>query len=250
MPLTTEAPYTVIGVLDSSDPFFKGRDTHLVMTTEVPSAFPNTGTWMSNGIVPCGRATGVAQFLCVVLSVLKFWESGWYDVLDSIDQTVSFDLQDTLDEDKWSSLMFDDSFQRSKVYSTVLETLRVSGDWVRDFLKTWESLREQWETNVKPDRIFDKKDSAAIEKNWAVVDRMMRARAEVLLTRITSKAEEVKSLRDGVFNATSLREASKGIELNRAVYVFTVVTVIFTPPGFLAVSSPVPMPFLAPNTFG
>lgn len=42
-----------------------------------------------------------------------------------------------------------------------------------------------------------------------------------MLTRVTNKTEEVKSLRDGVFNATSLREASKGIELNRAAYVFT-----------------------------
>lgn len=37
-----------------------------------------------------------------------------------------------------------------------------------------------------------------------------------------------------LFNATSLREATKGIELNRAVYVFTVVTVIYTPISFLA----------------
>lgn len=38
-----------------------------------------------------------------------------------------------------------------------------------------------------------------------------------------------------MFNATSLREASKGIALNRAIYVFTVVTVLYTPIGFLAV---------------
>ncbi len=40
-----------------------------------------------------------------------------------------------------------------------------------------------------------------------------------------------------LFSATSLREATKGIELNRAVYVFTVVTVIYTPISFLAVGS-------------
>lgn len=45
-----------------------------------------------------------------------------------------------------------------------------------------------------------------------------------------------------LFNATSLREARKGMALNRAIYVFTVVTVIYTPLGFLAVSPTSHMP--------
>lgn len=38
-----------------------------------------------------------------------------------------------------------------------------------------------------------------------------------------------------LFSATSLREATKGIALNRAIYVFTAVTVIYTPLGFVSV---------------
>ncbi|KAK0616570.1 hypothetical protein B0T14DRAFT_434802 [Immersiella caudata] len=134
--------------------------------------------------------------------------------------------------------MFDDSFERSGVYFTVLETLRVSSDWARDTLKTWEALLEQWKHDAQPEKLFSPADLVALEENWAVVDRHIRARFEELMTRLTNKTEEIKSLRDGasgnVFNATSLREASKGIELNRAVYIFTVVTVLYTPLGFLA----------------
>src|SRR5688500_12315048 len=102
-----------------------------------------------------------------------------------------------MNQKTWSSLMFDDSFKRSKVYFTVLETLRVSGDWVRECLKTWESLRDQWHRDINPSNVFNKAEHAAVEQNWAVVDRIVKARVEGLITRITSKAEEVKSLRDG-----------------------------------------------------
>lgn len=53
-------------------------------------------------------------------------------------------------------------------------------------------------------------------------------------------ANEINQL----FNATSLREATKGMALNKAIYVFTVVTVAYTPIGFLAVSNNIGLSFL------
>ncbi|KAK3693000.1 hypothetical protein B0T22DRAFT_370630 [Podospora appendiculata] len=145
--------------------------------------------------------------------------------------------------------MFDESFQRSQVYFTVLETLRISGDWVDEVAKTYKQLRRQWNDNVEPSKVFDAADWRALEAGWDAVDRLITDRAALLQDRIDRKTEEVKSLRDGLFNATSLREASKGIELNRAVYVFTVITVIFTPISFMAVGSPLPCPAGTLKTF-
>jgi hypothetical protein len=62
----------------------------------------------------------------------------------------------------------------------------------------------------------------------------MKERASAVQRRIRKKTEEINSLRDGLFNATSLRESTKGMALNQAIYVFTVVTVLFTPVSFLA----------------
>lgn len=45
-----------------------------------------------------------------------------------------------------------------------------------------------------------------------------------------------------LFNATSLREARKGMALNRSIYVFTVVTIMYTPLGFMAVGPTAHMP--------
>ncbi|KAK3352766.1 hypothetical protein B0T25DRAFT_192338 [Lasiosphaeria hispida] len=85
--LTHSAPYTILALLDTSVPFFVGGGRN--GTYEVPSAFPTKDTWVSSSIVPCGRATGVAQFLSVVLSAFKIWETGWTNALDEIDETVS-----------------------------------------------------------------------------------------------------------------------------------------------------------------
>lgn len=98
------------------------------------------------------------------------------------------------------------------------------------------------------------------------VTQLFKTRAKHLTERIDQKTKEVESLRDGVctfqtsllnscppmlsvsmhfgfltllqqlFNATSLREAMKGMALNRAIYLFTAVTIIFTPLSFLTVS--------------
>jgi len=89
--LTHEAPYTILALLDTSVPFFVGGGRNGIY--EVPSAFPTKDTWVSSGIVPCGRATGVAQFLSVILSAFKTWETGWTNALDEIDGTLSVNVR-------------------------------------------------------------------------------------------------------------------------------------------------------------
>ncbi|KAK3998020.1 hypothetical protein QBC44DRAFT_354462 [Cladorrhinum sp. PSN332] len=79
---------------------------------------------------------------------------GLMETLDDVDGAVSFKIEDTLDEEVMDSLMFDETFNRSKQYFTLLQS-----------------------------------------------------------------------------SAASLEH---GIVLNRAIYVFTVVTVIYTPIGFIA----------------
>lgn len=67
----------------------------------------------------------------------------------------------------------------------------------------------------------------------------------MLLERIDRKTEEIKTLRDGLFNSTSVREATRATEMNRYVIVFTVVTVIYTPPSFISALFATPLPYFA-----
>ncbi|KAK4098469.1 hypothetical protein N658DRAFT_219567 [Parathielavia hyrcaniae] len=133
--------------------------------------------------------------------------------------------------------MFDGSFDLSRSYFTALQTLRLAFYMVNDTLQHWSDLRNRWDAVVKPSGMFSAEDLAASSCNWDLVTQELEKKAQRVQDEIARKSEEVKALRDGLFNATSLRESTKGITLNRAVYVSTVVIVLYTPLGFLAPSS-------------
>ncbi|AEO70944.1 uncharacterized protein THITE_2057010, partial [Thermothielavioides terrestris NRRL 8126] len=135
-------------------------------------------------------------------------------------------------------LMFDDSFHLSRTYFAALQTLRRASNMVDDTIRNWSDLRRRWNSLVCPSGMFSDDDLADAAHNWDTATAIIEARAQRVQATISRKSEEIKSLRDGLFNATSLREAGKSIALNRAIYVFTVVTVLYTPIGFLAVRLP------------
>lgn len=162
--------------------------------------------------------------------------------------------------------MFDTSFVRSRVYFKTLEMLRIFGDTIRE---TGRDLQE-----MDPERILqgsfrhaghnvryflreDPLQDTALWENWEKLSSFQQKAEDRLLRRIAEKTEEIKSLRDGVsglenwnaagrlerlltdgqlFNATSLRESSQSTTMNRYVIVFTIMTVLYLPPSFIAVS--------------
>lgn len=144
-------------------------------------------------------------------------------------------------------LMFDSSFARSKVYFQTLQVLRI-------FSQTIKSARQSVRT-LAPDRFLNThspRTSIArpflhpssnptvdpiLMANWKILWSFYVESEKQLLQRTAEKTEELKSLRDGLFNATSLREASRSTTMNRYVIVFTIVTVLYLPPSLIAVSS-------------
>jgi len=269
--LTRDAPYKILAFTDS--------------TRSDPTPLENVlcadrQTWELHGIYPCGRCTGVSQFLALSTQIIRRWVQTWQYTLGRFNSWVAVDvcpvpfsdfnpyadlytsslarqLGETLQSDGLDRILFDDSFDRSRLYFLVLEMLRVSRGWVDKTIQDWDVLYQQWIREVRPSEVFDEADLQATEHAWGIVTAMVQAEGKLLKDLMDRKSEEVKSLRDGVrsssvlfllarstytlvvtsqlFNATSLREATKGIELNRAVYVFTVITVIYTPISFLAV---------------
>ncbi|KAJ5213480.1 hypothetical protein N7449_000649 [Penicillium cf. viridicatum] len=86
---------------------------------------------------------------------------------------------------------------------------------------------------------FDEEEESS-KALCAAVDADSELQFRPLPDRIERKVEEVKGLRDGLFNATSVKEASKGTRLaensrrqNRYILVFTVATVFYLPMGFV-----------------
>ncbi|KAI0182356.1 hypothetical protein EV127DRAFT_355057, partial [Xylaria flabelliformis] len=131
-------------------------------------------------------------------------------------------------------LMFDDSFTLSKNYFSILQLLRIIDDWAELVDQHLKLLKDKFFSPSLSGHLATE-DLQVLMKNWDKVEDVMRRRKKAVQDRAARKAEEIKSLRDGLFNATSLRESTKSMALDRSIYVFTIITVIYTPVGFLAV---------------
>lgn len=187
-------------------------------------------------------APGLAHFHGAMRRLLETWHQGWNDTLTVIDQIVGFKMDHNKDDHGLDSFMFDDTglMNLSKVYFTVLQLLRIARQWIDENSAEWEKFcnagLRPYPQNLRlslreigcNDGVLNSWDDRRDE-----LTDLVKSYTKQLRDRIDRKSEEVKSLRDGLFSATSLREASKGMALNRAIYVFTAVTVIYTPLGFI-----------------
>ncbi|KAM0818678.1 hypothetical protein AB5N19_04490 [Seiridium cardinale] len=205
----------------------------------------------------CGNGgAGVLQFMVILVRCIDYWRKRWDTMMAKIDETISVQLQDTLDRKRWQMLMFDDSFQLSEQYFTVLQLLRIFQGWIEEAEEAMADLRgnltgqyESWialrRLNAPEDDLEWPLDMPIMEENWDKVEAFFHGRVNSLKLRIERKKDEVESLRSGLFNASSLREALKAKTLNLLIGVFTVVTVFYTPLGFMAAFWA--MPFMTPD---
>jgi hypothetical protein len=105
--------------------------------------------------------------------------------------------------------MFDDSFQLSEQYFTVLQLLRIFQGWIEEVEKGIDDLKKeligQYESWRAWRRLYALKDEEEwpldmekLEANFEKVKGFFELRVNPLKERIRRKKEEVESLRDGV----------------------------------------------------
>ncbi|OTB13311.1 hypothetical protein K445DRAFT_320160 [Daldinia sp. EC12] len=188
-----------------------------------------------NGLVPCGKAVGIFHFQAMLCTILDVWYDNWTEVLDSISQVVGIELNNTQNEKCWDEFMFDTSSRLSRLYFAVIQLFRLITEWIEESASEINQLKRKFREIRYEVRLgLSANEIASVEKNWDTISSKMNLLGERLYSRIHRKPEEIKSLRDGLLNATSLRDADRAMALNRAVYVFTAVTIIYTPLGFMA----------------
>ncbi|KAH6840599.1 hypothetical protein B0I37DRAFT_437920 [Chaetomium sp. MPI-CAGE-AT-0009] len=196
--------------------------------------------WKDRHFTVKGQNAGYHMLQSAVHRMLISWEKEWSQCLDVLGDTVNTNLRDILNDESSNHLMFDTSYARSRVYFKTLEMLRIFGDIIRETGRDLQEmdperllqgsfLRAGWDAQyfLREDPVTDK----ALWKNWRILSEFQKGAEERLIRRIAEKTEEIKSLRDGLFNATSLREAARSTTMNRYVIVFTVVTVLYLPPS-------------------
>ncbi|KAF5972672.1 hypothetical protein FBULB1_8622 [Fusarium bulbicola] len=140
------------------------------------------------------------------------------------------ELEDLDNFERVEELMFDNSFKRSKNYFVALQLLRIIDEWLDEAQSTVEDMFK--DPVLLQASMCARSDES--DTSFEIAIRYVNEQAAATKSRVRKKQEEINSLRDGLFNATSLRESTKAMALNQAIYVFTVVTVLFTPVSFLA----------------
>jgi hypothetical protein len=95
--------------------------------------------------------------------------------------------------------MFDKSFRRSEVYFTYLQLLRIFDLWIRKLSPSLKKLRQDMPEFLSEDDVDPDGDHIrGREELWENVFEQATEAETNLLKRIAVKAEELKSLRDGV----------------------------------------------------
>lgn len=107
-------------------------------------------------------------------------------------------------------LMFDGSFARSKLYFRLLQILRIFSESIKETRETVTFLNP-----TSSDFAYDKThfqdlidneatrpnaehELRALESNWKIISQFYDEAEKLLLQRIATKTEEIKTLRDGV----------------------------------------------------
>ncbi|KAH7179160.1 uncharacterized protein B0J16DRAFT_322650 [Fusarium flagelliforme] len=207
---------------ESFDP--RSEDTHHLNSKRQAGR-----SWSRYGFKAAENTVPVCHFLLEVCRIFEEAMDAWERTLNVIDELIHVNLSDLDDPARVEDLMFDKSFNRSKDYLVALQILRIVDEWIDEVLPSMEVLREN--AQLEQDGFYQPGVSESID----AADKWIKQQAGSVQRRVRKKTEEIKSLRDGLFNATALREATKAAKLNQATYIFTIVTLVFTPLGFLAV---------------
>ncbi|KAK8040378.1 hypothetical protein PG991_000166 [Apiospora marii] len=196
----------------------------------------------NNGVRKCMWYGGIAIYQKALVDVLDGWHKDWEKLLIMLDDVMTVQIEDIYDTKKRASLMFETStgskFERSDRYFFVTELLRISAEWIketgndlqhlqavttRELLKGIAHAKHNY-NGEHPNTISWEACADVISHNWTIVFQAYEKYEKDLLGKIERKAQEVKSLRDGLFSATSVREATKSTSINEYILVFTVMT--------------------------
>ncbi|KAM7212717.1 hypothetical protein V8F06_011917 [Rhypophila decipiens] len=210
----------------------------------------NEWQWRMAGIVPLQRATGVAAFAFRIHSLLPEWERQWSSLIDTLGKALNSNanLDAILSPAGRRSIMIDRSgLQLSEFYFTMMQTLRIASEWIQESMDDLRHMVNDMErlylspqtpegfpTFLPLDATKRDEFIRVYRSNWNSVLLHQQNIGSELLSRIAKKQEELKSLRDGLFNATSINEAAKSTQLNHYILAFTVVTIFYLPLSFIA----------------
>ncbi|KAH8901581.1 hypothetical protein GQ53DRAFT_631168, partial [Thozetella sp. PMI_491] len=132
----------------------------------------------------------------------------------------------------------DFKLSRSENYFLVIQLLRVFEEWVSQALDELPKLVEsslQYRFKGAGDKDLSTSLDPVITRNWEILLLEHGKTCRDLLDRISRQADKVKSLRDGLYTAQQVRKATRSTRMNQIMLLFTMTTILYLPPTFVAV---------------
>ncbi|VUC22301.1 unnamed protein product [Clonostachys rosea] len=175
----------------------------------------------------------VAVFLMIYSSIIPLWSSFWISFLDGIDAFFNVEPQNLLirgsTTDPAVDSVLDESLLQTETHFQILQLLRIAALWVGTAAREFHRVRAEIMEPDTNDPLLH-----FLRNLWDDVEAKLDEHSKNIISRIDRKTEEIKSLRDGLFHATSLGEATRGTQINEYIFVFTVMTIVFLPLNFIA----------------
>ncbi|KAI9776734.1 MAG: hypothetical protein M1839_009378 [Geoglossum umbratile] len=136
------------------------------------------------------------------------------------------------------ALLFEDtSYNTSRTYFWALQSLRIMNDTINSIINAWRLYDKPG--ILTPDQMLElKQDTATPLKAPSTVvallrdvERQIEQLGEMVRTNNT-RQEEIRALRDGLFNASAVLEARTTVAQGQNIRILTIVSMIFLPIGF------------------
>ncbi|KAI1749812.1 hypothetical protein F4782DRAFT_549407 [Xylaria castorea] len=196
--------------------------------------------WKGHGIYPAGLYTGISMFQFQIHLFIDPWEQDWTSTIKRIDEMVSLKLNVLENDKNLRKLVLENSTNASVLYFKVLQILNNFSDMVRAAPAYLDTLSNDARDQVIVEEKFNESypytenTQAIIQHNWKIVSERQRDASSRILAKLERTTNEVKSLQSGLFNVQSITEARKSRVINKYLLVFTIVTILFLPPTFVA----------------
>ncbi|KAI1375396.1 hypothetical protein F4677DRAFT_460836 [Hypoxylon crocopeplum] len=193
----------------------------------------DTGTISRFDLRPCRMLTGVVYFQCSIC--IMIWDGRQIGIAHFSNwKNLSHQVRDILDEAIVENYMYDDDdLKRSQFYFSLLQLLRIFSEWIT---RNMDDLKLVAERSVARNEVpsilaactggYDAKEdfenaAKIVTRNW---DFVLSLHQKKDLYWPIAK----------LFNAQSVRGTLRNTRINQYLLVFTVVTIIFLPPSFVA----------------
>ncbi|KAL4770021.1 hypothetical protein BDW60DRAFT_91310 [Aspergillus nidulans var. acristatus] len=174
----------------------------------------------------------------LILEALEDAADSWEAIAEYLTRVVNT-RGAIFDPDLHDRLLFDDdAFSRSRLYFWAIDSLEIFIPTIAANIREWENFWNARKfvlgcystgSHGEPPRMLNETYESVLQQIEEQVSRLAALKARLEFLR-----EQIKTLRDGLFNASAVIESRAATELGQNVKLLTYVSIVFLPLSFCA----------------